>query len=358
MPISFECSDCGAALKVKEQYSGRKIRCPHCEAVIRVPAEDEGSDDDDGDEVVSRTRSSATSSRSKQSRRSQTRRSRTDDDDGFEEELPQPSKRKKKKGSQKSKSGSGGKIPVWAVVAGSSLAGVLVIAVIVFIATKPAAQAANGQVAGADQAQAAEQAKVVQAQVDGPGAKFRMKFEMPANWTSEGSIEDEMFPWATMKGEGQVIKCSSNRSLLGGAEAMTTVGGAVEQLKMSHSSRGHKFQAENTDWVEGPLSVHEGKRGPVIWNEYDYKGVFGRGYGIRCTIDGPVRPCTLMLECSQSARDKWRPTLLAIAESIHFVGMKDGQENRADLDIEAGDEKPNAGQAEMDGDAEGPPETN
>lgn len=341
MPISFECSDCGMALKVKEQYSGRKIKCPHCEAVIRVPAENEESDDDDGEEVVSRTRSSSASSRSKQSRRSQPRRSRSRDNDGADE-LPQSSRRKKKKVSQKSKSGSGGKIPVWAIVAGSSLAGVLLIAAIVFIATKPSAQAANGQVAGGDQAKLAEQPKVVQAQVDGPGAKFRMKFEMPAGWTSEGSIEDEMFPWTTMKGDGQVIKFSSNRSLLGGAEAMTTIGGAVEQLKMSHSTRGQKLQAENTDWVEGQLNIHEGKRGPVVWNEYDYKGVFGRGYGIRCTIDGPVRPCNLMLECGQSARDKWRPTLLAIAESIHFVGMKDGKEERGeergDIEIGPGDD--------------------
>lgn len=347
MPISFECSDCGMALKVKEQYSGRKIKCPHCEAVIRVPAEDEESEDDGEEEVVSRTRSSSTSSRSKQSRRSPTRRSRTNDD---EEELPQPSRKKKKKGSQKSKSGSGGKIPLWAIVAGSSLAGVLLIGMIVFIATRPGAQGANGQVAGGGQAQAAEQAKVVQAHVDGPGAKFRMKFEMPAGWTSEGSIEDEMFPWATMKGDGQVIKFSSNRSLLGGAEAMTTLGGAIEGLKMSHSTRGEKLKAEGTDWVEGQLNIHEGKRGPVVWTDYDYKGVFGRGYGIRCTIEGPMRPCNLMIECGQAGRDKWRPTLLAIAESIHFVEMKDGKEVRDDIEVGPGDEKPNADPAEKDDD--------
>jgi hypothetical protein len=319
MPIRFECSDCGTALKVKEQSIGRKIRCPHCDAVNRVPDENGESDDDD-DDVVSRTRSSSTSSRSKQSRRSQPHRSRTNDDDGLEE-LPQSPRRKKKRASQKSESGSGGKVPVWAIVAGSSLAGVLMIAVIVFIATKPRAQATNAQVAGGDQAKPPEKAKAVQAQVDGPGAKFRMKFEMPLKWTSEGSIEDEMFPWATLKGQGQVIKLSSNRSLLSGAESMTAIGGAVEKLKTSHTLRGSKLQSENNDWVEGQLTVHEGKFGPVIWSDYEYKGVFGKGYGIRCTVVGPVMPCTLMLECAQSARDKWRPTLLAIAESIHFVRM-------------------------------------
>jgi hypothetical protein len=44
-------------------------------------------------------------------------------------------------------------------------------------------------------------------------------------------------------------------------------------------------------------------------------------------------PCTLRLECSQSARDKWRPTLLAIAESIHFVKIKNGQEENDGFDF-------------------------
>jgi hypothetical protein len=257
-----------------------------------------------------------------------------DDHDGMQE-LPQSSRRKKKKASPKAESGSGGKLPVWAIVAGSSLAGVVLIAVIVFVVMKPPAQS-NAQAAGGDPAKAAEKPKVVQAQVDGPGSKFRMKFEMPLNWTSEGSIEDGRWPWATMKGQGQTIKFSSNRSLAGGADTMTTMGGPTEKLKMSHTLRGGKLQSENTDWVEGQLSVHEGKGGPVIWSEYEYKGVFGKGYGIRCTVFGPILPCSLMLECPQSAREKWRPTLLAIAESVHFVRMKNGKEEKDGLDFGPG----------------------
>lgn len=364
MPISFECSDCGTALKVKDQLSGRKIKCPHCEAVNRVPAENEESDEDEDDDFASRKRSPATSSRSKPSRRSQPRRSRADDDDESEE-LPQPSRRKKKKTSRKSGSGSGGKLPTWAIFAGSGLAGVLIIAVIVFVVMKPRAPGANAQAAGGD-AKPAEQPKVVQAQVNGPGAKFRMKFEMPAGWTSEGSIEDEMFPWATMNGDGQSIKLSSNRSLLGGAESMTTVGGADERLKASHTSRGAKLQSENTDWVDTAPVVHEGKEGAVVWSDYEYKGVFGKGYGIRCTVAGPVQPCTLMFECSQSARDKWRPILLKIAESIYFVELKENgeEEERDEREIAPADQAPNGDPAangnpapngdpaEMDGDSD------
>lgn len=348
MPIRIECSDCGTALKVKEQAAGRKIRCPHCEAVIQVPAENEESDDAD-DEVESRSRPSSTTSRSRSSRRSQPGRSRASDDEELEE-LPPALKRKKKKSSQKSKSAAGGKVPFWAIVAGSSVAGVLVIAVIVFMAMKPSAQAANAQVAGGAPAQPPGKANVVQSQVDGPHAKFRMKFEMPLNWTSEGSIEDNRWPWATMKGQGQVIKLSSNRSLLGNAESMTTMGGADEKLKASHTMRGTKLQSENTDWVDGQLSVHQGKSGPVVWSDYEYKGVFGKGYGIRCTVFGPVMPCTLMLECGQAGRDKWRPTLLAIADSVHFVTIdKNGQEEREDFGIGLDDGMPNADEEEMEG---------
>ncbi len=360
MPIKFECSDCGETLKVKEEYGGRKIKCPHCTAVIRVPADNEESDEE---EVVSRPRSSAAASRSKQSPRS---RSRTNDEEEMEE-LPPTSKKKKKKTSSKSKSGSGGKVPMWAIVAGCSVAGVVLIAGIVFITTKRPAAGANAQVAGAGQAQPV--ANVVQAQVEGPHPKIRMKFEMPLNWTSEGSIEDNRWPWATMKGNGQVIKFSANRSLAGNAETMTTMGGLDEKMKMSHTMRGTKLQAENTDWVDGQLGVHPGKNGPVVYSDYEYKGVFGKGYGIRCTVLGPVMPCNLMLECGQSARDQWRPTLLAIAESIHFVSIKEnGQEERDDFDFgpgddkvgdaKPGDEKAGADPAEMGEDPEEKPEIN
>lgn len=362
MPIKFECSDCGTALRVKDQFAGRKIRCPHCDTVNQVPADNEADDDDEEEEVVSRSRSSSTSSRSKPARRSPPRSRRPADDDE-QEARPRSSRPSKKKVSKKSKSASGGKVPVWAIVAGSSLVVVVLIAVVVFLTTKPSANAANGQVAGGDQAKPAEQAKNVQAHVQGPGRKIRMKFEMPLNWTSEGSIEDDMFPWATMKGQGQTIKLSTNRSLLGGAESMTTLGGEDERLKASHTSRGAKLQAENTDWVDGPLSVHTGKQGPVVWSNYEYKGVFSKGYGIRATVNGPVMPCSLMLECSESARDKWRPTLLAIAESIYFVELEDnGEEKGNDFEPEPGDEMPNPDQgeanqpepdqAEMNGDSE------
>lgn len=345
MSIRFECSDCGAALKVKEQFVGRKIRCPHCATVNQVPSESEGSDDEE-EHVASRAKPS--SSRSKSARGSQPRRSRANDDAELEE-LPQSSKRKKKKGTGKSKSGSGSKFPVWAIVAGCSVAAILMVAVILLIVMKPNARVEDAPVAGGNPP---ENAKVVQAQVEGPGGKIRMKFEMPPNWTSEGSIEDDMWPWATMKGEGQTIKFSSNRSLAGGADTMTTMGGADERLKTSHTLRGTKLQAENTDWVDSQLGVHNGKRGLVVWSDYEYKGVFGKGYGIRATVDGPVLPCNLMLECSQSSRDKWRPTLLAIAESIHFVGVKNGQEESDDFGIEPEDEMPNANQPEVKGDPE------
>ena len=49
MPIPVSCS-CGRSLRVKDELTGRKIRCPGCKAVLAVPrlavpdAEDEALD--------------------------------------------------------------------------------------------------------------------------------------------------------------------------------------------------------------------------------------------------------------------------------------------------------------------------
>lgn len=46
MPIQLECDACGRRVKVKEEYAGKRIRCPACEEPIRVP---QGGDDFDVD---------------------------------------------------------------------------------------------------------------------------------------------------------------------------------------------------------------------------------------------------------------------------------------------------------------------
>src|SRR4051794_15761676 len=33
------CQDCGARLKIGPEMSGKKVRCPKCRAIMRVPAE-------------------------------------------------------------------------------------------------------------------------------------------------------------------------------------------------------------------------------------------------------------------------------------------------------------------------------
>ena len=37
MPIPLSCP-CGRALKIKDEYAGRKVRCPACQSVLAVPA--------------------------------------------------------------------------------------------------------------------------------------------------------------------------------------------------------------------------------------------------------------------------------------------------------------------------------
>ena len=36
MPIAFTCS-CGKVMKAKEAFAGRKIKCPQCDTLVRIP---------------------------------------------------------------------------------------------------------------------------------------------------------------------------------------------------------------------------------------------------------------------------------------------------------------------------------
>jgi hypothetical protein len=43
MAIAFSCS-CGKAMKAKEAFAGRKVRCPQCDKVVRIPQRDQGEE--------------------------------------------------------------------------------------------------------------------------------------------------------------------------------------------------------------------------------------------------------------------------------------------------------------------------
>jgi hypothetical protein len=44
MPIVFSCS-CGKAMKAKDAFAGRKVKCPQCSKVLRIPERHEESED-------------------------------------------------------------------------------------------------------------------------------------------------------------------------------------------------------------------------------------------------------------------------------------------------------------------------
>lgn len=44
MPIALSCP-CGRALNIKDEFAGRKIRCPDCKSVLAVPAEEKEPED-------------------------------------------------------------------------------------------------------------------------------------------------------------------------------------------------------------------------------------------------------------------------------------------------------------------------
>ena len=350
MPIRFECSECGKSLRAPEEKAGRKIRCPACEAVTFIPEADSEPEYEEADEeptVTRRTKSarSAKSARpspnrtnSTTSSKSRRQQSSDDDDDDDDDEIPQTTKRKKS--SKKNRAAKSGGVPVWAIALGASTIGLLAVGAVVFVALNMSSNKSTDQ----KQKGGAKGADYILAETNSPIAKFKMKWEMPPKWTEENGVEDGLWPWAKMSGQGQAVRIFSNRSLTGMASTMTSMGGAKEMLKTAHTVRIEKLKAENTDYEEGPLKIHEGKHGPVIWTDYEYKGIIGKGYGIRCTVVGPRLPCSVTMECSQSSRDKWRPILLRIAESVHFVGIKaNGKEEVDDAFEPEGDDAPPAG---------------
>jgi pSer/pThr/pTyr-binding forkhead associated (FHA) protein len=40
MPITFECSSCGARIRTSRKYAGQRGRCPGCKIAIRIPGLD------------------------------------------------------------------------------------------------------------------------------------------------------------------------------------------------------------------------------------------------------------------------------------------------------------------------------
>jgi|GEM_PF-1589230 len=52
MPIRVECPECGKSLNVRDELRGKKIACPKCEEVIKVPAGKKSRPADDDDEAV------------------------------------------------------------------------------------------------------------------------------------------------------------------------------------------------------------------------------------------------------------------------------------------------------------------
>ena len=39
--IEFSCSNCGRQVRVAESAAGQRGQCPHCQAVVRIPTDDE-----------------------------------------------------------------------------------------------------------------------------------------------------------------------------------------------------------------------------------------------------------------------------------------------------------------------------
>jgi hypothetical protein len=51
MPITLTCA-CGRSLRIKDEFAGRKVRCPECQVVLTVPIQEELLADEDAADLL------------------------------------------------------------------------------------------------------------------------------------------------------------------------------------------------------------------------------------------------------------------------------------------------------------------
>src|SRR5580700_7152378 len=103
MSLTVTCPDCDKTLRVKDEFAGKKLRCPGCSTVISIPVKSDESDDDDFPGRADRSK--------------QKRRPADDDFDDDDDDLPVPKARPKPKPvKKKSRRASGG--TNWKLVGG------------------------------------------------------------------------------------------------------------------------------------------------------------------------------------------------------------------------------------------------
>lgn len=115
MPIELDCNSCGKHLRVADKAGGKKIRCPKCEAILKVPMPAADDDDDFLNALGGAEQDDPFAS--------------ADDDWGSYDEKPKPKKKKKKKRPQSHSSES----VVTPQLATSIIGGLFAIEVVVII---------------------------------------------------------------------------------------------------------------------------------------------------------------------------------------------------------------------------------
>src|SRR4051794_30693722 len=94
MPITIACSQCDKKLKVPDNLVGKKVKCPSCQAIIQVPAADEGDAPPEDEGVTKRPASRPAPARSSEDEdesepRPRRRRQEADEDEeGMTDERP------------------------------------------------------------------------------------------------------------------------------------------------------------------------------------------------------------------------------------------------------------------------------
>lgn len=108
MTIPVKCTGCKASLKLREEYAGKKVKCPRCQTVLIVPELEEAAaeaiaeeEEEDRIQPSPQERPGRTRRVQREQPTTSKRPRREDPDDRDDDE--QPSRTKKKKGGKESK---------------------------------------------------------------------------------------------------------------------------------------------------------------------------------------------------------------------------------------------------------------
>lgn len=344
--VQFRCS-CGKVLKAKAEYAGRILKCPKCEAKIRVPAPSGTSAAKPAPTKNSKRPAGTTTSKKKRSRPAPPPEEEEyeeleeyTEDDAYDSdyeaddygsyddyEAPALPKRKKKSNSKKPKkedkaaasSGDSAVSPkvLYPLLGLSALVVIVVISLI------------GRSIMNASQANAVAMAvpeKFSKWQHEHGG----LASEYPDGWElKSGGGTSGIPPWVSFENEVQEVRIAIRGSTSGTAISDIVSGGGVlpgelgenipdelDPIAGVHRYQYEKISADYDEYEESEPQKIDSRFGEGRISDFTGTKLFSSSYGVRATLVSTRYQYNVICRCPQDRLDEYRPIFKRIIQSI------------------------------------------